>query len=261
MTKLFVCAILVGSSVFTIARADHHGMAMTSSDDSSHRVDVAVSLVAASFSPLYAAMMAYGGNYQGVVPSAAWSRGTVTAGASWSYYRLERNGLEAYGQGDVVAHGQVSLVRSDNVQAGVLAAVSAPTGDQTGGFGMGHAMAMPAAWGAWQWQRLSTTASVGYSRALMSGTHVHGMAPLVEPMNMSELTWSGSVHVTIDQGLRAGARVSGGVPIGMPGTNRVVGTLRVAWGAGRVDTAAELQGGLAGDPFNVRGVVSTAWRF
>jgi len=141
-------------------------------------------------------------------------------------------------------------------------AISAPTGSDMMGFGMGHPMVMPAAYGAWTDHVVTASVSFGYSRALASGAHAHGMAPLVEPMNMSELTWSAGADVAILAGVRAGARLSGGVPVDVAvGNDRVVGALRVAWGEGRVDTAAELQAGLSGDPFNIRGVVSTALRF
>jgi hypothetical protein len=81
-------------------------------------------------------------------------------------------------------------------------------------------------------------------------------------MNMSEITWGGGGDVAVADDVRVGARVSGGVPVGaLPGHERVEGAVRVAWGKGRVDTAAELQAGLVGDPFTVRGVVSTALRF
>ena len=65
---------------------------------------------------------------------------------------------------------------------------------------------------------------------------------------------------SITRRLQAGARVSGGVPIG-DGDHRVVGAARVVWLEGRFTTAAELQAGIAGDPFTVRGVVSTAMTF
>jgi len=185
-----------------------------------------------------------------------------SAGASWAYYRMRRNGAEDYGVGDLVAHGQVAIVSEHDVQAGAMFAVSVPTGSDEAGFGMGHTMLMPAAYAGWRRGPIALAGSFGYSRALFSGGHVHGMAPLVEPMNMSELTWSGGGEVTVGNGARTGARVSGGIPVGsMPGTNRVVGALRIAWGEGRVDTAFEFQAGLAGDPFNIRGVVSTALRF
>jgi hypothetical protein len=81
-------------------------------------------------------------------------------------------------------------------------------------------------------------------------------------MNMSELTWSAGGEVAIAEGVRGGARFTGGIPVGsMPGTDRVVGAVRAAWGAGRYDTAVEIQAGLVGDPFTIRGVLSTALRF
>ncbi len=255
------CALLLGCLAPAVARADHHEMAMPS-DDGSLSYDVSVSVVAASFSPSGAADMPYGGDYQGVATSASVSVDRYAAGASWAYYRLLRNGLEQYGVGDLVAHGQVMLYRDDELQAGLIAAVSAPTGDEITGFGMGHTMLMPAAWGTWHRDRLILTGSAGYSRALSMGGHVHGMAPIVDPMNMSEITWSGSGDVAIGDGVRAGVRLTGGIPVAVTmGTDRVVGAIRVAWGEGRVNTAAELQAGLAGDPFNIRGVVQTSLRF
>jgi len=254
-----VCAVLAASGE---VRADHHGMVMESDGGDAPSYTASVSLVAATFSPSQAENMDYGGNYQGVVAGGAWAMGRYSAGASWAYYRLLKNGVQQYGVGDLVVHGQLALLARHEVQAGLLLAASAPTGSDVAGLGMGHVMVMPASYGAWRDGRFALGASFGYSRALDTGGHVHGMAPLVEPMNMSELTWTGSGDVAIAAGVRAGARVSGGVPVGsIVGTNRVVGALRVAWGAGRVDTAAELQAGLAGDPFNIRGVVSTALRF
>ncbi len=92
--------------------------------------------------------------------------------------------------------------------------------------------------------------------------HVHGMQPLVEPMNMSEITWSGQGDLAIASGVSAGARVSGGVPVhSLGGITRVIGALGVAWGTRRVETSAELQAGIAGDPFTIRAVFATALRF
>jgi hypothetical protein len=237
-------------------------MDMQTGSDTTSNYSASVSVLAASFSPSQTENMFYGGNYEGVIAGGGWSLGPFSAGASWAYYRLLRNGAELYGVGDFVVHGQTALVTEGPTQAGVMLAVSAPTGNDTHGFGMGHAMLMPAGYASWHDGRVAFGGSFGYSRALESGMHVHGMAPLVEPMNMSELTWSGSGDVTIADGVRAGARVSGGIPVHtLGGTNRVIGALRVAWGSGRVDTAAELQAGFVGDPFNIRGVVSTALRF
>jgi hypothetical protein len=256
--RIVALLVLIGS----VARADHHGMAMGSGDDDSPNLMASVSLLAATFSPSQSANMDYGGNYEGVIAGASWSNARYAAGASWAYYRLLRNGVEQFGIGDLVVHGQATLLARGEITGGAALAVSAPTGDDVLGLGMGHPMVMPAGFAAWHHGRVALAGSFGYSRALASGTHVHGMSPLVEPMNMSELTWSASGDYSIAAGVRAGVRMSGGVPVGsMAGTDRVIGALRVAWGAGSIDTAAELQAGLAGDPFTIRGVVSTALRF
>jgi hypothetical protein len=237
-------------------------MAMEHGDTSSSSFTAGVSLLAASFSPSQADNMFYGGNYQGVAAGLQWAYDRYSAGASWSYYRLFRNGDQQYGVGDLSANAQVALVQQNDLQVGVLGAVSAPTGNENLGFGMGHPMLMPAGYVAARAGRIALTGSFGFSYALAAGGHVHGMAPLVEPMNMSELTWAVGGEVPIAAGVRGGARFSGGVPVATPmGTDRVVGALRVAWGSGRYDTAAEVQAGLVGDPFTIRGVLSTALKF
>lgn len=245
-----------------VAHADHHGMAMEHGDTSSSSYTTGVSLVGATFSPSQADNMYYGGDYEAVVGGFAWSYDRFSAGASWAYYRMLRNGVKQYGVGDLVTTAQLALVRTPSVQAGMVAGVSVPTGNENFGLGMGHLMVMPAAYAATHVSRIALSASAGYSRALSAGGHVHGMEPLVEPMNMSEVTWGVEGDVPIAAGVHGGVRVSGGIPVAtMMGTNRVVGALRVAWGSGRFDTAAELQTGLAGDPFTIRGVLSTALKF
>jgi hypothetical protein len=172
-------------------------------------------------------------------------------------YRLDENGARFYGLGDLHAHGQARLVGSPAAYAGVIAGMSVPIGDDQHGLGMGHVMVMPAAFGTWTIDRMSFTGTAGYSRAIGGNSdHDHGPWPLVEPMLVSEFSWSASGDVAVARSVRAGARASGGVPIGS-GDNRVVGALRVGWSGGRVTTAAELQVGLAGHPFT-EGAVSTA---
>lgn len=238
------------------ARADHHGMHMDSGSGSS--VDTSVSLLAASFStPDFA------GDYQGIVPAVSWVARRFVVGANVPMYRLQENGREIYGVGDAMIHGQATLVEADEFRGGALVGAMFPTGDGQAGLGMGHPMLMPALWSAWSHDIVTLAASAGYSRALVDSMshHDHGPWPLVEPMNMSEISWSASGTVAITHATRAGARLSGGIPVLAVGHERVVGALRVAWGAGRVDTAAELQAGIAGDPFTIRGVVETALHF
>jgi hypothetical protein len=238
--------------------------ASSASADHDHAVDhggtsafgAGVTMVAASFDTMF-----YVGNYQGVQPALTWANERFAAGASAALYRIERNGASYYGFGDVVVHGQAVLVRGEHVRAGLVVGFAAPVGDDVHGLGMGHPMVMPAAYGTYGDERFAVTATAGYSRAI-AGTsdHDHGMWPIVEPMNMSELSWSAAGNYVITSELHAGARISGGVPIG-DGDNRIVGAARAIWLSGRFTTAAELQAGIAGDPFTVRGVVSTAMSF
>jgi hypothetical protein len=236
----------------------HHGMETQPQSGDAHDVfGAGVALVAASFET-----MDYGGNYQGLLPSLRWSRPRFGAAITAGYYRLEKNGAEIYGEGDLTVHGQALLVGDSHASAGIIAGVTAPIANGQRGMGMGHVMVMPAFFGTWAVDSFDLVATAGYSRAIGGDTdHDHGPWPLVEPMLMSELSWSAGGDLRAASDVRIGGRMSGGIPVGGPGDNRVVGALRVGWHAGRVETAAEIQAGLAGDPFTVRGVVSTALSF
>ena len=160
-----------------------------------------------------------------------------SAGASAALYRLEKNGAPVHGFGDIVVHGQATVVGDHHARAGVIAAISAPVGSEQRGLGMGHAMAMPALFGAAHLDRISLAVTAGYSRALAgSSDHDHGMWPLVEPMNPSELTWSAASEIAITDQVQGGVRLSGGVPIGIesfgPAALRSLGS-----GAARVQPA------------------------
>ncbi len=218
-----------------------------------------VGLVVASFDT-----MNYVGDYEGIVTSLRWTRDRVSVAATAPLYRLFENGASFFGIGDVSLAGQVALVSSESVQLGAVAMLSAPSGNGVEGLGMGHPMAMPAVYAGWRGPQLAVAASFGYSRALaeLPKDHDHGVWPLVDPMNMSELTWSASGDHPLTTELHIGARLSGGIPVGgVIGHTRVVGAFRVAFGHGRVETAAEVQAGIYGDPFTLRGVVETALRF
>jgi hypothetical protein len=215
-----------------------------------------VTMLAASFDTMF-----YAGNYQGIVPAATWSNERFGAVINVALYRLEENGAQFYGFGDLVAHGRATLVDNHEVAAGIVAAVSAPIGDELRGLGMGHPMAMPAGFVTWTIDRIALSSTAGYSRAIGGDTdHDHGMWPIVEPMNLSELTWSAAGEYAISRAVHGGMRLAGGVPIGN-GDHRVIGALRLAWANGRFTTGGELQVGLVGDPFTLRGVVSTALSF
>ena len=246
-------ATLVGLTAS--ARAEHHHM--DHAEDPDHAFGAGVALVAASFDT-----MTFLGNYQGVVPSAQWSRGRFGAAANIGAYRIEENGAEYYALGDLMMHGRFALAGDPHASVGVMAGLCAPTGDALHGTGMGHVMVMPALYGALTRGRIAGSATIGYSRALGAEMdHDHGSWPLVEPMLMSEVSWSVGGDIALAGATTAGLRFAGGIPAGAAGDTRAQAGLRFAWHAGRVDSAAEIQMGLAGDPFTVRGVVSTALSF
>jgi hypothetical protein len=234
------------------ARADHDHVTRRGA----HAFGVGLTVLGASFDTTI-----YAGNYLGVLPSVRWSNRRFALGASAALYRLDENGARFYGSGDVVVSGQATLFGDAELHAGIVAAVTVPVGDERHGLGMGHAMAMPALFVMWMPGRFATTATAGGSRALAEDTgHDHGMWPIVEPMNFQELTWSASGEYALTRHVNGGLRVSGGVPIG-GGDQRVVGAVRVGWTGGRFTSAVELQAGLVGDPFIVRGLVSSAIQF
>jgi len=241
-----------------IARAEHDMAAMSAHHaHEGSELSAGVAVEAAQFDT-----MAYVGSYQGITPSIGWMRGRFGAGATLGLYHLNKNGLSLYGIGDAMFTGHATVWATETVQTGLALHLMAPTGSELDGLGMGHVMATPSAWASWRRDRLSLWASAGYSWALTGGAgqHNHGPSPLVDPMNMQEVTWSAGGDLDVAHGIRVGAHAQGGIPTGV-GSDRVIGAGRVAWGTPRVSTAFELQLGLAGDPFTIRGVVETALRF
>ena len=254
------CLVVLASLAFpATGSADHGGMMMAAHAPDEASISAGVQLLAASYST-----MSYVGDYEGAVPTVSWTRGAFQVGASMGFYRLQANGREVYGQGDSAIHGQATIVTSGAVAAGASLGVATPTGSSLDGFGMGHVMLMPSAWGSWSPGRWTVMASFGYGRALVgmeNSHHDHGAWPLVDPMNMSELTWSAGGDYGVGSGVHAGVRLGGGIPVGPAGNDRVIGVARVAWGHGQVDTGAELQAGLVGDPFGLRGIFDMAVHF
>jgi len=244
--------------------ADMSGMNTKSSGEtataSRFALTAGVSLVAAAFSTMYYPS----GSYEGAIPSVEGSYGRVSAGVALPLYHLDANGLGGNGLGDAMIHGAATLVTSEHASFGAMAMVSVPTGDTSERFGMGAVMLMPSLWGMTTIGHVTVSASAGYSAAIggRSDVDMHGMMALVDPMNMSEITWSGGAEYAIGAGVRAGARLTGGIPIADPGgVERVIAGGHVAWGRKQLQTSAEIQAGLAGDPFSIRAVISTALRF
>jgi hypothetical protein len=252
--KVLIAILLASAPAFAQhdhAHDDHHrGAADTA-------VSAGVALVAASYDTMF-----YAGDYQGVVPNARWSTPRFAVIASGALHRLTKNGAEFFGLGDVGVHAQAVVARAETLELGVLAGISLPTGDERHGMGMGHVMLMPGVFAGWTVDRVRLAGSLGYSRALGGERdHDHGTWPLVSPMLLAELSWNAGADVRVSHAVTAGARASGGLPAGEGGRARSIVAGRVGWRRGRVDSAFELQGGVVGDPFTIRGVVSTALSF
>jgi hypothetical protein len=233
-------------------------MASMAQDPDASEISARVAVEAASYDNTI-----YVGAYQAVTPSLGWAHGRFGASAAIGLYHVNENGRSVYGVGDAMLGAHVLVVAREHLLAGAALHAMLPTGSEPDSLGMGHVMLMPAAWASWRTAPWTVSATAGYSRGLteMSGTvHVHGAGPLVDPMNLQELTWSASADLDLGHGLVVGGRTTGAAPIGM-GRTRAIGGGRVAWGTPRITTGLELQLGLVGDPFTVRGVVDTALRF
>ena len=252
-----VIAVTLGAFAPGSARAEHdHGGGHHHSVETVSSFGAAVGLVAARYDT-----EVYVGDYQGVLPALSWMRGRFGASAAVGAYRLVENGLTRYGVSDVVLSAQATLVEGNGAMLGIALPVSLPTGDRYGGFGMGHLMVMPAVWASGAVGRVHLGGSVGFGRAIGGEAHhEHGSWPLVNPMNLQELTWTANAYVPLASALQAGVKMSGGVPIG-DGRNRASGGVRVIWTQGQVETAFEVQAGFAGDPFILRGLVESAVHF
>ena len=249
-------SILVICAASSAALADHaHTPAR---GEHAHELAASLSLVAAQFDTLL-----FDGDYQGVIPAARFTHGRFSVAASAPLYRIEENGLTTHGLGDIVAHVDVIAWRDDALAVGGELAASAPTGDERFGLGMGHPMVMPAVWGRYRTGRLAFAGSLGASLGLADSGHHHEdmMWPLVDPANGSEVTWAARGDVAVAPAWRVGAGFGGGVPVGANGVTRVIGGARAMWVSPRLETGVELQAGIAGDPFTLRGVAQTTLLF
>lgn len=250
-TVTVACALL-GVLSARSARADH-GHAQPAGGGFS----ASLSLVAARFDT-----MLYTGDYEGVVPALRWTHARFAVAATAPLYRIEENGLPTLGAGDAAVHGQVTLLHRAQLVAGAALGVSAPTGDRRHGLGMGHPMVMPAGWASYAAGRLAVAGALGVDHGIGGGHHSHAMMwPLVEPMNPSEVAWSASGDLALAPAWRIGAQLTGGVPVHEAGVTRVIAGARAMWITPRVQTGFELQAGVAGDPFTLRGVAQTTVAF
>lgn len=242
----------------TTAYAEHdHGAPARAEDDS--RIVASVGALAARYRSRL-----FEGDYQGGTLGGTYARGIFEVGVRGAAYQIERNGKTYRGAGDVMVHGAATLLERGVLAAGTHLMIMVPSGDAMRGLGMGHWMVMPAAWAAWSPSRFAFSGSLGYARGIGDdGAHAeHGGGsawPLVEPMSFSEATFDATAMILLADELRAGVRILGALPT--DDDTRAIGAARVTWHTGRLETTAEAQVGIAGDPVRMRGLVSTAMRF
>lgn len=235
-------------------------------DHGHHQAEPAAQSLTASIGAIAASYRSrfYEGHYQGGSLGVAWSRGRFEVAARGIAYQIDRNGKTYRGFGDTKVHGAARLFERGGFHAGAHLMVMAPTGDAVSGLGMGHWMLMPAAWASYAQRVVTVNGSLGYARGI-GGEDVHaehggGGWPLVEPMSFSEITFDAMAMVPVARSLAIGAHVLGAMPLDDDET-RVIGGARISWRAGRIETLAEAQAGIAGDPVRFRGLVSTAMTF
>lgn len=201
------------------------------------------------------------GEYQGMFAAASVSHPWFTAEAALPVYRIAQTGSHAYGFGDLALSARGHLYRSQDGEfiAGPELAATLPTGDADASLGMGHVMLMPGAFLAWQAGPVSLIAQLAYGRALAGSSHQHhhmGPEPIVNPMNMSELTHAIGASVGLRPNLRVTGRWMGAVTLfdhgGAP-REIVAPGLQLIMGA--FDASLEVQVPIVGNPFTTRTVI------
>lgn len=201
------------------------------------------------------------GAYQGETTAIGVHRGRLGLRVAVPVWRLDVLDTPHSGIGDVIVQGHARVLGDDRASAGAVIAVGLPTGKASYGLGMGHAMVMPAVWGAAARGRLRGLALVGGGLALGSGDHDHpGFAsgPPVSPMAPRELDLTLRGSWLPRHGLAVDLIGAVAVPVGDDRDARAatgVGARyrRGGWMAGVTGLA-----GVAGDPFGVRVVVDLA---
>lgn len=257
-----VAATVLLSATPVRAQHEHHHGGPPASDGEPAprgpgRFEVSLAMIGARFEqPLYV------GDYAGLALGVGWRHGRIGVHAALPAYHLRKNGAAVDGVGDAMVGVDVAAYQRGRLSAGAALAITLPTGAALTGLGMGHPMLMPGLWLTRDGAQASVGVSAGWCGSLGTDPahHEHGAWPLVEPMTASELMADVHGDARVHGRLRASARVAIAVPL-QGAANRAVGALGAAWRGRRADTGAELQAGLAGDPFTVRALLTTALRF
>jgi hypothetical protein len=202
------------------------------------------------------------GEYQGIAVTGTLSHPWFTAELAVPGYRIARVGSHAYGPGDIVLSLRGNVLRSvdESITVGPELVATLPTGDAEDGLGMGHVMLMPGGFVTWQHSGFTLITQLAYGRALgnaSSHNHADGPAPIVNPMNRSELTHSVGFSASVHPNLRVTGRVLGAVTLfNHAGFAREIVAPGLQFIAGAFDVALEQQLPVAGAPFVSRTLLS-----
>jgi hypothetical protein len=212
----------------------------------------------------------YRGEYQGVAASAAWTYQPLQLYVRVPWFRVVRNGVGESGVGDVNATLRVELAKSADqaLRAGLAVATSLPTGNAQRDLGMGHVMLTPGAFFALRHGETSTELLLAYGRALAHGGahqhHARGLAPIVGPMNASEMQLAVAALRRIQPLFSLAIGAFAAVPVAAndgDGSARAFATaglrLHRAWFEAAFDGAIPL----VGDPFVLRTGLTLAANF
>ncbi|MEZ4450906.1 MAG: hypothetical protein R3B09_15605 [Nannocystaceae bacterium] len=211
----------------------------------------------------------YEGDYQGIAPALTFVHPRALVMAMMPAYRLQRNGAEEYGVGDLAVATRIPVPpwSLGRLRAGFGLAATLPTGSALHGLGMGHVMLMPEFWWRSDHGPLQIAGTAGFGRALArfdGEAHQHGPAPLVNPMNMSEIEGSIAAFARVHPRLALRTSFYGAVPAGSARANdrsRLIMAEGVVIDVGKLEISVDLQLGLVGRPFLARGVVQVGYRF
>jgi hypothetical protein len=212
------------------------------------------------------------GEYQGWFATFTFTHPWFLAEVSLPTYRIAQTGSHAYGLGDLALTLRGQFFRSKPsvngangasdgaIIAGPELTSTLPTGDMDKGLGMGHVMLMPGAFVSWQRAGFAVIAQVAYGRALQFGSHAHmhmDPAPIVNPMNRSELSHAIGASAALHEHLRVTARLIGAVPwFDHGGAAREIVAPGLQVIAGMFDAALELQLPVVGKPFDSRTIAT-----
>lgn len=209
----------------------------------------------------------YEGEYQGASLSLGWEHRWLGLRAALPAYRIVRNGLADRGLGDLLVDARIPFARSarDELRGGLALAATLPTGDAAKDLGMGHVMLMPGLWISWQGDRAFVQAQLAYGRALAAGGQAHhagGPAPIVNPMNASEIEGAASAGVRLHEHLRVRGGLHGAIPVAAEaGAARGVAVVGgdIVFGAFHFGVEGHVP--MVGDPFLAKAVISVAATF